>query len=75
MSFNRSDFGLEAVITKKAERRNENSIFPNAKREKSFKTFIIYYPLCYELINQFQDASSDESMNLDGILLSSDMHL
>jgi hypothetical protein len=75
MSFNRSDFGLEAVITITNGRVNQNSAFSNAKREKKFKSFIIYYPLCHESITQYQDASCNESMTLNGVLVSLDPYL
>ena len=75
MSFNRLDFGSEAVVTITNGRVNQNSAFSNAKREKKFKSFIIYYPFCYELINQFHGASCNESMTLNGVLISPDTHL
>lgn len=75
MSFNRSDFGSEAVVTITSGRVNQNSAFSNAKREKKFKSFIIYYPFCYELINQFHGESCNESMILNGVLISPDAYL
>ena len=75
MSFNRSDFGSEAVVTITNGRVNQNSAFSNAKREKKFKSFIIYYPFCYELINQFQDPSCNESMTANDVLISPAAHL
>lgn len=73
MSFNRADFGLEATITKKSRQPNQNSAFANAKREQSVKTFTLYYPLCYEVLDQFLDSSSNELIILGDLSISLDM--
>lgn len=54
MSFNRGEFGTRVTV---------------AKSDKSIKTFVIYYPLCYELINQFDRQSCSESILLGGKML------
>ena len=54
MSFNREEFGAKVTV---------------AKSDKTIKTFTLYYPLCYELIDQFDRESCTESILLNGSVL------
>jgi hypothetical protein len=55
--FNRKDFGIDVTITKPG---------------KAVKSFTLYYPFCYELMDQFIQSSCVESLQINGYVLSAD---